>query len=99
MAIQIDIDNSQYGVSFSSAYCRIVIANISRVVDKDEKHFVMMDVAGYAVQPENDDVRAVEFKRYHALLSDIEARGGDTFLSKCYEWLMSQPGMEDAIAV
>lgn len=99
MAIQIDLTQSQYGVPFAGAYFRIVTAAITRTRDVNNRHSVMIDVAGYATQPENDDTREVDFRRYHTPLADIEAQAGDTFLSKCYSWVMSQPDMAGSIGV
>lgn len=99
MAIQIDLTNSQYGVPFAGAYFRIVTAAVTRTRDADNRHSVMIDVAGYATQPENDDTREVDFRRYHTPLTDIEAQAGNSFLSKCYAWTMSQPDMAGSIGV
>lgn len=99
MAIQIDLTNSQYGVPFAGAYFRIVMASVSRTRDAANRHSVMLDVVGYATQPQDDDTRDVEFRRYHCPLADIEAQTGENFLSKCYAWVMAQPDMSGAQAV
>lgn len=99
MAIQIDLTNSQYGVPFAGAYFRIVTAAVTRTRDINSRHSVMIDVAGYATQPENDDTREVDFRRYHTPLTEVEAQTGDTFLAKCYAWVMAQPDMQNSIAV
>ena len=97
MAIQIDLSTSQYGVPFAGAYFRIVTTAISRTRDAANRHGVMIDVAGYATQPNDDDTRDVDFRRYHCPLSEVEAMTGGTFLAKCYAWTMQQPDMVGSI--
>jgi len=98
MAIQVDIQNSQFGVPFSGAYFRVASAIVSR--QRGElKHLVTIDVSGYATQPQHDDIREVDFRRYHAPLAEVEAQVGDTFLAKCYAWLMQQPDMQGSVGV
>jgi hypothetical protein len=99
MAIQIDLSNSQYGVPFAGAYFRIVTAAVSRTRSEEVRHSVMIDVAGYATQPQDDDTREVDFRRYHCPLSEVEALAGDTFLAKCYAWVMQQPDMGGSVGV
>jgi hypothetical protein len=99
MAIQLDLTNSQYGVPFAGAYFRIVTAAISRTRDATTRHSVMMDVAGYATQPGDDDTRDVDFRRYHCPLAEVEAQAGDSFLAKCYAWVMAQADMAGSQAV
>lgn len=99
MAIQIDLSQSQYGVPFQGAYFRIVTAAITRTRDSDNRHSVMIDVAGYATRPENDDTREVDFRRYHTPMTDVDAQTGDTFLAKCYAWVMAQADMAGSLAV
>lgn len=98
MAIQTDLIQSQFGIPFSAAYFRISLAAVSRVLEQ-EKHRVMIDIVGYAAIPQSDDMRDVDFRRYHVVLSEIEAQQGDTFLSKCYKWVMQQPDMDGCIAI
>lgn len=98
MAIQIDLQNSQYGVPFAGAYFRIVSVTLTRTRDSN-KHNLMIDVAGYATQPENNDTREVDFRRYSVNLFDVESISGTTFLSKCYAWVMQQPDMLGSIGV
>ena len=59
----------------------------------------MIDLSGYASSSPDDDTREVDFKRYHANLTDIEATSGDTFLNKCYTWVMAQADMDGSTAV
>ena len=100
MAIQHNIseENSDYGISFSGAYYRIVTAAISRQRGSDPKFTVMIDLSAYATATPNDDTREVDFKRYNANLTDIEAASGDSFLDKCYNWVMAQDDMTGSSA-
>lgn len=99
MAIQIDLSQSQYGVPFAGAYFRVVTVAVTRTRDADNRHSVMIDVAGYATRPENDDTREVDFRRYHTPLTEVEAQAGDTFLAKCYAWVMAQADMAESQAL
>ena len=99
MAIKIDLSNSKYGVPFSGAYFRIVTTSISRTRSEDSRHSVMIDVAGYVTQPSTDDTRDIEFRRYHCPRSEVEAKTGETFLSKCYSWVMAQDDMNGSVGV
>lgn len=93
MAIQVDLATSQYGVPFAGAYFRIVTASVGRTRNAEARFSVMIDVAGYATAPQNDDTRDVDFRRYHTPLATIEAMAGADFLSKCYAWVMAQEDM------
>jgi hypothetical protein len=99
MAIQLDLTNSQYGTPFSGAYFRIVTAAVSRMRGGGPKFTVMIDVAGYATATPDDDTRDVDFRRYHADLTEVEAQAGGNFLDKCYAWVMTQEDMAGSIAV
>jgi len=99
MAIQLDLTNSQYGTPFAGAYFRIATAAISRMRQGGPKFTVMIDVAGYATGTPDDDTREVDFRRYHADLTDVEAQAGGNFLDKCYAWVMTQEDMAGSIAV
>lgn len=99
MAIQLDLTNSQYGVPFAGAYFRIITAAISRTRIADNRHSVMIDIAGYATRPSDEDTRDVDFRRYHCSLAEVEAQTGSTFLAKCYAWVMAQDDMNGAQAV
>ena len=104
MAIQNNIAEgaSQYGIAFNNAYYRIVTAAISRqrVADPNEPKFsVRIDLSAYATSTPTDNTREVDFKRYSANLTDIEAKTGDTFLDKCYAWVMDQDDMSGSTAV
>lgn len=99
MAIQLDLTTSQYGTPFAGAYFRIVTSSVSRMRSGGAKFTVMIDVAGYATATPDDDTREVDFRRYHADLSDVEAKTGSTFLDKCYSWVMTQVDMAGSTAV
>ena len=100
MAIQHNIAEgaSQYGIAFNNAYYRIVTAAVSRQRGTDPKFSVMIDLSAYATATPNDDTREVDFKRYSANLTDIEAASGDSFLDKCYNWVMAQDDMTGSSA-
>ena len=101
MAISNNItaENSQYGIAFNGAYYRIVTAAISRNRGTDPKFSVMIDLSAYATNSPTDDTREVDFKRYDANLTDVEAKTGSTFLDKCYAWVMDQDDMAGSTAV
>ena len=99
MAIQIDLSTSQYGTPFSGAYFRIAMAAILRERSVETKFSVMIDIAGYATDTPDDDTRDVDFRRYTADLASVEDMAGDTFLDKCYTWVMSQDDMAGSVAV
>ena len=92
-------ENSQYGIAFNGAYYRIVTTAVSRQRGTDPKFSVMIDLSAYATTEPSDDTREVDFKRYNASLTDIEAAAGDTFLDKCYAWVMAQADMVGSKAV
>jgi len=97
MAIQLDLAESNFGVAFAGAYFRVVTSSINR--QREAKFSVMIDVVGYAAKPLNDDIKDIDFRRYHAHLTDVEAQTGDNFLEKTYNWVASQPDMVGAVAV
>ena len=101
MAIQHNIAEgaSQYGIAFNNAYYRIVTASVSRQRGNDPKFSVMIDLSAYATSTPTDDTREVDFRRYNANLTDIEAKSGSTFLDKCYAWVMDQNDMDGSTAV
>lgn len=97
MAIQIDLQTSNFGIPFAGAYFRIVTSSINR--QRNSQFSVMIDVVGYAQKPTNDDTKDIDFRRYHAPLAEVESKVGDDFLSKSYAWVSSQPDMVNAKAV
>ena len=101
MAIQNNIAEgaSQYGIAFNNAYYRIVTASVTRQRGTDPKFSVMIDLSAYATSSPTDDTREVDFKRYSANLTDVEAKSGATFLDKCYAWVMDQDDMDGSTAV
>ena len=99
MAIQVDLQQSQYGVPFKGAYFRVVTAAIARTRDENARFSVMIDVAGYATAPKDNDTREVDFRRYHTALTNIEVQAGSGFLAKCYAWVMAHPDMAGSVAV
>ena len=99
MAIELNLETSQYGTPFTGAYFRIVTAAISRMREGGPKFTVMIDVAGYATATPDDDTREVDFRRYHADLAEVEAQAATGFLDKCYAWVMAQEDMGGSTAV
>lgn len=101
MAISSNItqESSQYGVKFDGAYYRIVTASISRQRSPDPKFAVMIDLSAYATASPTDETREVDFKRYNAPLTEIEAASGSAFLDKCYAWVMAQADMDGSTKV
>ena len=99
MAIELNLETSQYGTPFTGAYFRIVTAAVSRMREGGPKFTVMIDVSGYATATPGDDTREVDFRRYHADLAEVEAQAGAEFLDKCYAWVMAQEDMAGSIAV
>lgn len=97
MALQLDLETSNYGVPFEGAYFRVVTASVTR--QRSALFSVMIDVVGYATQPTNDDTKDIDFRRYHALLADVEAQDGDVFLEKVYNWVAAQDDMVGSTGV
>tara|TARA_R110000796_G_scaffold237480_1_gene357489 strand:- start:824 stop:1129 length:306 start_codon:yes stop_codon:yes gene_type:complete len=95
----ITTENSNYGIKFDGAYYRIVTAAVSRQRGTDQKFSVMIDLSAYATASPSDDTREVDFKRYNAPLTEIEAAAGNTFMGQCYTWVMAQADMNGSIAV
>lgn len=96
MALSLNISqaNSEYGIAFSGAYYRIVTVSIQR--QRGGNHQVMIDLSAYATSSPEENTKEVDFKRLHGALSDIEAKSGDDFLSKCYTWLKDQSDFSGA---
>lgn len=101
MAIQHTISQSasDYGISFNDAYYRIVTASISRQLGTDPKFMVMIDLSAYATSSPTSDTREVNFVRFETALDNVNASSGDTFLDKCYTWVMAQDAMSGSTAV
>lgn len=100
MAIKLDLPTSQFGVPFAGAYFRIVSASVSRQRSEAEhKHSVSIDIVGYATEPQDDNTREVDFRRYHASYQSVESQEGENFLAKCYKWVMQQPDMFGSVGV
>ncbi len=102
MAIQLDVEQTQFGVGFQGAYFRVALAAVSK--DRNEAGQIyfrtMIDVAGYATPPTETNIPTeIDFRRYVVPYSEIESQEGDTFLSKVYSWVMQQPDMAGSVAV
>lgn len=99
MAIQIDLENSQYGIPFRGAYFRIATASVVRMRAGREKFSVIIDVSGYGTATVGDDTREIDFRRYQTPLESVETMQGNNFLEKCYQWVMAQPDMAGSVGV
>ena len=97
MAIQLNLESSEYGIPFAGAYFRIIVATVAR---RDNQGFVVrIDLVGYATNPSDMYIKEVAFKQFQAPIEEIEAQEGVEFLVKCYQWVMSQEDMLGSIAV
>ena len=99
MAIQIDLQESNFGIPFAQAYFRIANVAINYQSNLDFHHLVVITLIGYATKPGNVHTNNIDAKRYDVSLTEIESFEGDTFLEKCYKWVMAQPDMSNSIAV
>jgi len=87
-------DNSQYGIAFNGAYYRIATANICRLMEAEPIKFrVSIDLVAFATSKPTDSTKDVDFRRYTVSLEEIEIQTGNTFLEKCYKWVMVQSDM------
>lgn len=101
MAIQHNItqEASDFGIAFNNAYYRIVSLNIHRDPDPDDNFHVSIQLMAYATSTPAPHDRDIATRSYDAGLSTIEAKTGDTFLAKCYAWVMDQDDMDGSTAV
>lgn len=103
MAIQQNIAEgaSQFGVAFNNAYYRIAGMHIHRTdeTDGDPKFVVSIDLMAYVTTTPRTATTPVDVKGYVVDIDVIEATAGDTFLDKCYAWVMDQDDMNGSTAV
>ena len=101
MAIQHNIteEASEFGIAFNNAYYRIISFNMHRRSDVNNTFWVAIQLVAYATSSPSDSTREIDLKNFHASLEDIEAKTGDTFLAKCYAWVMDQDDMAGSTAV
>lgn len=97
MALQVNIEQSSFGVPFNSAYYRVVGVGIEHAKNTDTHHRVSITVFGYATQPLDYGVREVDQRVYFTSLLDVENEDGSDFLSKCYKWLMKHPDFNTSV--
>ena len=97
MAIQLDLTTSNYGIPFQAAYFRVVTASVLK--QRESRFSVTIDVVAYATKPTNEDIRDIDFRRYHAPLDEVEAQIGTVFLEKVYNWISVQEDMVGSIGV
>ena len=86
---------SQDGSTYTNLRTDANAANITKDIfagDGSTSQFTMTSTP-------TDDTREVDFKRYNAPLDTINAASGDTFLDKCYAWVMAQSDMSGSSAV
>ena len=95
MAIQLKNLNSGLGIKIKNVYYRIITASITK--QRDDSFSVMIDLAGYATQPMGGEIKELDFKRYHISLETIESIKSDSFLGKCYSWLMSLDEFKESV--
>jgi hypothetical protein len=96
MAIQLDLEASNFGIPFTGAYFQIVSATVSR--QRSKIFVVRIDAIGYATVP-NDETKNVDHRNYFAPIEEIEAQEATIFLAKCYQWVMAQEDMLGSQAV
>ncbi len=89
-------DASQYGIAFNGAYYRVQNCSIQRQ-NGEVKFTVMIDLAAYATTTPEPNTREVDFKRYTAANDAVEAMVANSFLGKCYLWVMAQPDMAGSV--
>jgi len=99
MALNLNLASSPMGIAVQNAYFRMASVTIMRTRNPENKFFVMVDVAIYATNPADDEVKNIDMRRYHVPLTDIEAQFGTEFLSKCYNWVANQPDMEGSTPI
>lgn len=99
MAIQVDPQQSLSRIVFTGSYYRIVNTLTNRTGNEAARFMIMIEIFGYVGKPESEDVEAVDSRRYFVQLSDVENMSGNTFLAKCYTWLMAQSDMTGSVAV
>ncbi len=99
MAIQIDLETTQYGVPFNGAYYRIVRTGTRRERTEIPRFIASIDVVGYATRPIDEDARDIDFRRYDIPVTIIDAQVGDTWLAKCYTWVAAQPDFAGCVGV
>lgn len=103
MAIQQNIEEgaSQFGVAFNNAYYRIAGMHIHRTDENqgDPKFVVSIDLMAYVTTSPHTATTPVDVKGYVVDIGVIEATAGDTFLDKCYAWIMTQDDMSGSTAV
>jgi hypothetical protein len=99
MAIEVDLPLTEYGIGYTSTYCRIVRAFVQRNGGLEDRFSVQLQVAVYATNPQDMPLRELENKAYGVPIGEIETQAGDTFIAKCYAWVMAQPDMAGSTAV
>ena len=99
MAIKADNPNSIFGAALSGVYYRIIQAVVTREEPTPFTFYVVINLSGFLGDPKQGRIQPIETRSYRAILSDVESMAGDTFMSKCYAWVMAQPDMSGSVAV
>ena len=94
MAIQKDLPESDFGVSFQNTYFRITLVQF-RKFDMQ----LLIQVQGYILKPVDPQQRKIFNQTYFAPFADVTAQDGADFLAQCYNWLHAQPDFAGAAAV
>jgi len=92
-------EQSHYGIAFNGAYWRIVTASVQRINGDDPKFQVNVDLSAYATNTPTENTAVIDFKRFHAPWDIVQAHSGDSFIDKCYNYVMAQPEMAGSTAV
>lgn len=98
MAIKITKEASDFDVTFTDAYYRIVNVRIERD-GVTEKFKTCIDVSGFVSVPTTDTTREIDFLRFKTKESDISSQSGSAYYEKCYNWLLTQPAFSGGSAV
>lgn len=98
MAIKITKEASDFDVTFTDAYYRIVNVRIERD-GAVEKFKTWIDVSGFATASPTDATKEIDFLLFSTKESDISSQSGSTYHEKCYNWLMTQPAFSGGSAV
>lgn len=98
MAIKITKEASDFDVTFTDAYYRIVSVRIERD-GVMEKFKTCIDISGFATASPTDTTREIDFLSFNTKESDISSQSGSAYYEKCYNWLLTQPAFSGGSAV
>lgn len=99
MAIQINLPETNIGISFTNAYVRATeIAVAHSDWGADPKFEVTIIMEGYATNPTGTKLNPIWLYRYVTDLANIEAQTDATFLGRVYQWAMTQAELSGGTA-